>query len=180
MTDKIVPNQEDMYNPSFQPTEAMQIAKSKFVKYIKENKNVDVKKLNRDAIAKIVGTTTFNKWRVNPEFRAWFFETDLEAHQLRAASELAIQTLVRTMLDDNPKLANARVKAAQLVLDYSGFQPDKKVVEKVLDKNIGRLSEDELKQLIIGNLPSIIDSLTPSELAELVGDKIKQIEGENI
>lgn len=177
MTEQIIPNDE--YNENFNPTERMRIAKSKFWEYIKNN-NIDYKKLNREAICDIIGTKTFIKWRVDADFRAWFFEEKLENLQLKAAAELAIKTLNDILKEENnPKIMNAKVKAAQILLDYGGYAPEKKVVEKVVDKNIANMNEEELLRHIKGSLPSILDSLSKEELDELLKDKIKLIEGDN-
>jgi hypothetical protein len=71
---------------------------------------------------------------------------------IQASAELAVSTLINIMLSDDPKMSASRVKAAELILKFSGLEPVKRVEVSSKQDN---LSSEELDDFLRDGLKKL-------------------------
>ena len=107
------------------------------------------------------------RWLTQPEFVAWFYNKNAAKHRVMAAAEAAVDALMETLRSDDPKMAGAKVRAAELILNYSGMQPVKKVEHS--QTPVQAMTPEQLKELLAAHLAPLLSSMTPDEVRKLLG-----------
>ena len=148
---KIQPNVSDLKKSEFvkwSPNDRQRFIKAKFWSRIKDNPTLDPAAMSINGISDLCGSSAVEKWLGEPPFRAWFFDSDTVPHLIQAGAELAMRTLVDVMNTDGEKVANARVKAAEVVLRYAGYEPPRLKAIEFLDEDIHRMEEPQLREFL--------------------------------
>lgn len=145
---KIVPNKSDLDFITFAAGEEQRLVKARFWELVNESPALDAASMSSEAMCQLCGGAKLRGWLQRPEFRSWFFNQNLAKQKLQAAAEGAIDTLVTVMADDDPRTASSRVKAAETVLKYAGYEPPKQTRLELADKEVQNMDEDELREYI--------------------------------
>ena len=105
----------------------------------------------------------------SPAFEAWFGASHEFNARIRYLGDKALGALEQILLDDSPATANARVKAAQMVLTLAGQKPrESDEASKKLDSALKDLSKAEL-QALMGDGTSISVSVKKPETIDVGG-----------
>jgi len=133
---------------NFQPTEAMERAKAAFHVAVQNSPLIDLRNVNVSQAVRLAGTSTLHTWWKKPGFPEWFLNEDTWRSHLVYLTSLALRTLERILVDDNPKSSAARVNAAKLILEAANKMPSKTREVRYLDKSVEDKSEEELRRMI--------------------------------
>lgn len=125
-------------------------SKSRFWRRVKkQGTNDSANKLSNIQIARLAGDQNLTTYMADPLFHDWFMNENSEEDLLKSGAEGAIRCLMDIISGaQEVKSATAQVTAAKILLDMAGFgaKQQKEVVFK--DEQIGKMSEDELKDYI--------------------------------
>jgi hypothetical protein len=144
----IVPNKGDLEFITFKPNREQSNVKAQFWMMVRESPVLDPSSMSVGAICSLVGGSKLSNWLQDAAFRNWFFNQNLAKVKIHAAAEIAIDALIDVASNDNDLLAGARVKAAEAILRLGGFEPPKQQKVEILDKDISKMTEDELNDYI--------------------------------
>ena len=131
-------------------TEDQRKNKSRFWRRAKKQGTTDsVIKLSNIQIARLAGDQKLTTYLADPSFYDWFMNENSEEDLLKSGAEGAIRCLMDIISGaQEVKSATAQVTAAKILLDLAGYgnKQQKETVYK--DEQIGKMSEDELKDYI--------------------------------
>jgi hypothetical protein len=147
----------------FEPNQAQKMAKVKFWEEIKENAALKPEIMSVDQISDTAGAQRVKTWLKDPRFVAWFFNKNTVAHKIMAATEAAIDTLVKAMDNEDPKAQAARVKAAEIVLKFGGYEPAKRIETEFLDSDVNKMDETQLREFIKRAMTKLPIDITPEK-----------------
>jgi hypothetical protein len=133
-----------MYN------EAQRKAKQRFWRRVTAQGNAaEPTKLNNSQISRLAGDANMTTYLSDPEFYDWFMNEKSEEDLLKAGAEGAIRCLIDIISGTQEvKSATAQVTAARILLDMAGYGPKHKPEVVYKDAEIGKMSEEELKDYI--------------------------------
>jgi hypothetical protein len=131
-------------------TDGQRKAKQRFWRRIKaQGTNADPTKLTNIQIARLAGAQKLTTYLGDPLFHDWFLNERAEEDLIKSGAEGAIKCLMDIISGaQEVKSATAQVTAAKILLDMAGYgaQQKKEIVYK--DAEIGKMTEDELKDYI--------------------------------
>jgi hypothetical protein len=124
----------------------------------------------------------------NPQFAAWWFNKDVVRQKLLATQELAVDRLTQILLTDDigPKgtvSAASVVRAAELLMNYSGMAPPKKTEITAKTDNINNMNRDQLREFLKSHIKQMMATMSQDEIRELVGQDVLDtiaIEGSDV
>ena len=115
----------------------------------KQATNADPHKLTNIQIARLAGDASLTTYLADPIFYDWFMNEKSEQDLLKSGAEGAIRCLIDIISGaQEVKSATAQVTAAKILLDMAGYGPNKTKEIVYKDQEIGKMSEDELKDYI--------------------------------
>lgn len=131
-------------------TNAQQVAKQRFWRRVKaQGTNADPTKLSNMQIARLAGDQNLTIYLVDPTFHDWFLNEKSEEDLIKAGAEGAIRCLLDIISGaQEVKSAQAQVAAARILLDMAGYGPNKTKEIVYKDAEIGKMSEEELREYI--------------------------------
>jgi hypothetical protein len=135
--------------------------KTKFWAAIANNPLIDVLSLPTNQVVQKSGTAELATWLRDDEFREWFFNKNVTREALEEASEVAVATLLAICSDTDvgPKgrvTAAAQVNAAKTILEMAGYAPPKQRIIEYKDKEIGDMSEADLRDYLGKHTPQLV------------------------
>jgi len=143
---------------AFDPTDAMLMARARLHNHMSNHPPL-VGTVDVDYIEKYSGSRKIRTWiEKSPEFVYWILDKDFDEHSKAVMKHAAIALLMgavkgvlsETKVDkdgiayDSPIAVKDRVKAAELLLNYTDAMPSKRKEVKWLDESIGKLSEADV------------------------------------
>ncbi len=132
---------------SYQPTDEQRAIKAKFWLEFKRNPLTDTDNVS-PALVEQLGGVSVQKWLSDPSFWDWFCVKDQVKVNLEIAAERASELAMFYLDPSVPLNDNARVQLIKYVLEFSGRAPPSRRDIKVLDREIGEMSEDQLQTYI--------------------------------
>lgn len=158
----------------WEPTSAQRVAKARFYNAASTAWR-PIESYSRDDIARLSGAPKAVKWLDNPEFTAWFFNADLAKQKILAHAETAVDELVHILENRcmDPRKggasAAAKVRAAEIVMQYAGLQPAKRIEQTNKLDNMSSLTPDQLREYLSDNVKSLLRQLPPEQVREIIG-----------
>lgn len=102
-------------------------------------------------VARITREPRIRTWWRDPDFVSWFENREEFRHRVEYIAHLALDA-IEEILQDPKANANARIRAAQIVLEAGAKMPNARG-EKFLDQAVSQMSEAQLRALITSRMP---------------------------
>lgn len=155
------------------PTDGQRMAKARFYNSVSTSFRA-LDSYSREEIAQLAGVPAVTKWLQNADFTRWFFNGDLARQQLMAHAESAVEELVnvlKTPLGDprsGKVSASAKLRAAELVLQYAGMTP----AQRVENINVFEsMPADQLRDYLASNVRALLKQLPSEQVREIIGEQ---------
>lgn len=143
-----------MNHNSFNPS----LPQSKFKSQLyAKHPNLSLADHNPTSLQTLTGNRSVVKWSQEEGFWDWLSEKETVRRLLEASSESAVKRLLDIVTEESVGPAGRvtaanQVAAARLILEFAGFTPPSHKVVEYRDKDIEKMSENELKEFIASNL----------------------------
>lgn len=166
----------------FSPTERQRLAKAKFWQIMETNwRSPD--SLSIADIIKITGYSKLREWMSSSEFQSWFFNANTALHIIQAHKEVAARALVNIIQQPiDPKegvTAPSQVRAAELLMQYAGMEPPKRVEKKTTQSIVSDMEPEQLKVFLKQHMKKMLLSMSPEDRDELLDViHVKELEEE--
>lgn len=137
----------------FKPTPHQTLAKAGFHRRLSEMSFMySLETMSLDKIAKMASCSLaqIEDWGRQPGWAAWFFEADTAERLIHAHKELAIRSIINVLQmpigdgKDGSVQPKDLLKAAELLARLGDMEPNKRKEVTFLDKDLGKLSNDEV------------------------------------
>lgn len=118
---------------------------------VAENPIHDPESMTVEDIVKVTGDNRVRRWWKQPQFRDWLLNKDEFKQRLEYQAHLALDTLERILSGTDPKMANAQVQAAKLIIEAANRMPQRWTKEIWGDERIQKMDKLQLKEFIKRN-----------------------------
>lgn len=139
----------------FKPTHHQTLAKAGFHRRLSEMSFMySLETMSLDQIAKMASCSLaqIEDWGKQAGWAAWFFEADTAERLIHAHKELAIRSIINVLQmpigdgKDGSVQPKDLLKAAELLARLGDLEPNKRKTVEFLDKDLGKMTEDEVSQ----------------------------------
>lgn len=155
----------------YAPKHRQRMAKAKFWQIMETNWR-DPSTLTIEEIVSMTGCTSFRNWVQDKQFQSWFFNANAAQQNIHAAKEVAVQALVNIIQSPiDPKegvTAPSQVRAAELIMQYSGMEPPKRVEKKTTQSIVSDMDPENLKMFLKTHMKKLLLSMSPEDRDELM------------
>jgi hypothetical protein len=143
----------------FLPSPQMRQTKAVYWTSIAESNLYDKSTTTLAAALDVTNDSRLSKWWSVEGFSRWFCNKEEFRHRVEYLANLALDTIEEILLDSDEN-ANARMKAAQLMLTAAAKMPGNSDTSqlKMIDDRIQRMGKAELESFLKQNM-NIINSL---------------------
>lgn len=120
----------------------------------------------------MTGYSRFRDWARDKDFQSWFFNANAAQQKIHAAKEVAVQALVNIIQSPiDPKegvTAPSQVRAAELIMQYSGMEPPKRVEKKTTQSIVSDMDPEQLKVFLKTHMKKLLLSMDPEDRDDLM------------
>lgn len=153
MSTKVTNLLKDAAKP-FTPSEEQRIIKARLHQTLSERSfAVDVESLTMEQLVGMTGDKRMEKWaKDSPAFLSWLLDKDVFKFRAQAYAEIALEQLYSILvepIEDKLLTAKDKIAAANLILQIADRFPNKRKEMVWLDKDVGRLSEEDTDRKIL-------------------------------
>ena len=134
-----------------EPTNEQMLVKVRFWQAVNENPTLNSAEVGLAEVKRMC-SGQMEVWLRIPGFRAWFFSENHAEQMLAAAGEMAVTTLCDIMRNKDPKMSNARVRAAEKILD----RLDLRAARMSPEDAVSHMTEEQLRQLVASKAPDLV------------------------
>lgn len=141
----------------FEPTKEQDFVKSRLKALLEEHSAVvDVGSITLDDMVALTGCEKIRDWaKRQPHVLTWLLDLDYTRHMAQAEAEASIRALIRIRDSEiDGKMVGAKdvIKASELLLQVADRFPAKHKVIEWKDKDVGKMSEEEIERAIASHL----------------------------
>lgn len=155
----------------YTPSNNQRMAKARFWQVMETNWRAP-DSLSISDIAKITGVSSIGRWMQDPQFQTWFFNANAAQQIIQANKEIAAQALVNIIQQPiDPKegvTAPSQVRAAELLMQYAGMEPPKKVEKKTTQGIVSDMEPEQLKVFLKTHMKKLLLSMSPEDRDDLL------------
>lgn len=140
--------------------------KAAFWTRFRENPFCEARDIQKADIFQLTSDGRIDRWWTQPGFKEWFRNQEEFRERIEALAMSVLDRLTVIMESDDPKLSNAQVQAAKLLMEIAGKMPPKYAKEQYHDDKIARMSKAELESFIQRNVRILPAAPTPDTPAD--------------